>query len=72
MSCHVMSCHVMSCHVMSCHVMPCHVMLCYVELNDRHLRSHGEIGDCEQSRLKGVRDKGLKVEGRTNENAKFR
>ena len=21
-----------------------------VELNDRHLRSHGKIGDCEQSR----------------------
>ena len=22
-----------------------------VELNDRHLRSHGKIGDCEQSKI---------------------
>ena len=26
-----------------------------VELNDRHLRSHGKIGDCEQSR-RNVKD----------------
>ena len=27
-----------------------------IELNDRHLRLHGKIGDCEQSRLRAARE----------------